>query len=92
MKVKKNVERSSSSSEEEESKEEEDDDEEDDQPSTSSTKDKDIVQHIRKVMRMICKTSIMGVPMQAEGIFLFNINMKEHKKEDASHVERKDHL
>jgi hypothetical protein len=34
----------------------------------------------------------MGVPMQAEGIFLFNINMKEHKKEDASHVERKDHL
>jgi hypothetical protein len=22
----------------------------------------------------------MGVPMQAEGIFLFNIDMKEHKK------------
>jgi hypothetical protein len=63
MKGKKEVESSSSSSEEEESEEEYGDDEEDDQPSTLSSEDEEMVGHIRKVMRMIHKINLMGVPL-----------------------------
>jgi hypothetical protein len=49
-----------SSSEEEEV---EDDDDEDDQPSTSSSKDEDTVRCIRKLMGMIRKINLMGVPL-----------------------------
>jgi hypothetical protein len=58
MKGKKNA---PSLSEEEE--EEEDDDDHDDQPSTSSSKDEETVRHVRKVMRMIRKINLMGVPL-----------------------------
>jgi hypothetical protein len=51
----------SSSSEEEE--EEENDDEEDNQPSTSSSKDEETIRRVRKVMRMIRKINLMGVPL-----------------------------
>jgi hypothetical protein len=51
----------SSSSEEEE--EEESDDDEDDQPSTSSSKDEEIVRRVGKVMGMIRKINLMGVPL-----------------------------
>jgi hypothetical protein len=55
----------SSSSEEEE--EEESDDEEDNQPSTSSSKDEETIRHVGKVMGMICKINLMGVPMLGLG-------------------------
>jgi hypothetical protein len=67
----------SSSSEEEE--EEESDDEGDNQPCTSSSKDKETIQHIRKVMRMIHKINLMGVPLQVENL-LFNIDRKKQRK------------
>jgi hypothetical protein len=51
----------SSSSEEEE--EEESDDGEDNQPSTSSSKDEETIRGIGKVMGMICKINLMGVPL-----------------------------
>jgi hypothetical protein len=34
-----------------------------DQPSTSSSEDKDTVRRVRKVMRMIRKINLMGVPL-----------------------------
>jgi hypothetical protein len=37
--------------------------EEDDQPSTSSSEDKETVQRVRKVMGMIRKINLMGVPL-----------------------------
>jgi hypothetical protein len=67
----------SSSSKEEE--EEENDDEEDNQPSTSSSEDKETIRRIRKVMRMIRKTNLMGVPLQVEDL-LFNIDRKKQRK------------
>jgi hypothetical protein len=51
----------SSSSEEEE--EEESDDDEDNQPSTSSSEDEETTRRIGKVMRMIHKINLMGVPL-----------------------------
>jgi hypothetical protein len=51
----------SSSSEEEE--EEESDDDEDNQPSTSSSEDEETIRHVEKVMGMICKINLMGVPL-----------------------------
>jgi hypothetical protein len=50
----------SSSSEEEE--EEESDDYEDNQPSTSSSENEETNRCVRKVMGMICKINLMGVP------------------------------
>jgi hypothetical protein len=55
----------SSSSEEEE--EEESDDEEDNQPSTSSSEDEETIWHVEKVMEMIHKINLMGVPLQVGG-------------------------
>jgi hypothetical protein len=76
----------SSSSEEEE--EEESDDEGDNQPSTSSSEDEETIRRIRKVMGMIRKINLMGVPLQVEDL-LFNIDRKKQKREDASHVGRR---
>jgi hypothetical protein len=76
----------SSSSEEEE--EEESDDGEDNQPSTSSSEDEEIIRGVRKVMRMIRKINLMGVPLQVEDL-LFNIDRKSKEREDASHAGRR---
>jgi hypothetical protein len=78
MNGKKKVERSSSSSEEEESKYD-DEEEDDDQPSISSSEDEKTVRRVRKVMRMVHKIDLMGVPLQVEDIF-FKINRKEQRK------------
>jgi len=51
----------SSSSEEEE--EEESDDDEDNQPCTSSSEDEETIRRVGKVMRMIRKINLMGVPL-----------------------------
>jgi hypothetical protein len=67
----------SSSSEEEE--EEESDDEEDNQPSTSSSEDEETIRRVGKVMGMIHKINLMGVPLQVEDL-LFNIDMKNQRK------------
>jgi hypothetical protein len=63
----------------EEEKEEENDDEEDNQPSTSSSEDEETIQHVGKVMRMIRKINLMGVPLQVEDL-LFNIDRKKQRK------------
>jgi hypothetical protein len=75
-----------SSSEEEE--EEKSDDEKDNQPSTSSFKDKEIIRRVVKVMGMIRKINLMGVPLQVEDL-LFNIDRKSKEREDASHARRR---
>jgi hypothetical protein len=67
----------SSSSEEEE--EEESDDDEDNQPSTSSSEDEEIIRHVGKVLGMIRKINITGVPLQVEDL-LFNIDRKKQRK------------
>jgi hypothetical protein len=67
----------SSSSEEEE--EEESDDGEDNQPSTSSSKNEETIQCVGKVMGMIHKINLMGVPLQVEDL-LFNIDRKKQRK------------
>jgi hypothetical protein len=67
----------SSSSEEEE--EEESDDNEDNQPSTSSSENKETIRRVRKVMGMIRKINLMGVPLQVEDL-LFNIDTKKQSK------------
>jgi hypothetical protein len=76
----------SSSSEEEE--EEEIDDDEDNQPSTSSFEDKETIRRVGKVMGMIRKINLMGVPLQVEDL-LFNIDRKSKEREDALHAERR---
>jgi hypothetical protein len=67
----------SSSSEEEE--EEESDDEEDDEPSTLSSEEEEIIRHVEKIMGMILKINLMGVPLQVEDL-LFNIDRKKQRK------------
>jgi DNA repair exonuclease SbcCD ATPase subunit len=67
------------SSSSEEDKEEESDDEEDNQPCTSSSKDEETIRRVRKVMRMIRKINLMGVPLQVEDL-LFNIDRKKQRK------------
>jgi hypothetical protein len=52
-----------SSEDEEEYEEEEDDDDEEDQASTSSFEDEEMTCHVGKVMRMIRKINLMGVPV-----------------------------
>jgi hypothetical protein len=76
----------SSSSEEEE--EEESDDDEDNQPTTSSFEDEDTIRLVGKVIGMIRKINLMGVPQHVENP-LFNIDRKSQKREDASHVGRR---
>jgi hypothetical protein len=67
----------SSLSEEEE--EEESDDEEDNQPSTSSSEDEETIRRVGKVMGMIRKIDLMGVPLQVDDL-LFNIDRKKQRK------------
>jgi hypothetical protein len=67
----------SSSSEKEE--EEDNDDEKDNQPSTSSSEYEETIRRVGKVMRMIRKINLMGVPLQVEDL-LFNIDRKEQRK------------
>ena len=67
----------SSSSEEEE--EEESDDDEDNQPCTSSSEDEETIRRVGKVMGMIRKINLMGVPLQVEDL-LFNIDRKKQRK------------
>jgi hypothetical protein len=73
----------SSSSEEEEHEEEEEDD--DDQSSTSSSEDEEMVRHVGKVMRMIHKINLMGVPCRSRISFLTLIKKNKERK-DASDV------
>jgi hypothetical protein len=67
------------SSSEEEEEEEEDDDDEYDQTSTSSLENEEIVRRIGKVMGMIRKINLMGVPLQVEDL-PFNIDRKKKRK------------
>jgi hypothetical protein len=64
---------------EEEEEEEESDDYEDNQPSTSSSEDEETIRRVGKVMGMICKINLMGVPLQVEDL-LFNIDRKKQRK------------
>jgi hypothetical protein len=75
-----------SSSEEEEEEEEEDD--EDGHPLTSSSEDEETIRRVRKVMEMIHKINLIGVPLQVENL-VFNIDKKNKEREDASHVGRR---
>jgi hypothetical protein len=60
-------------------KEEESDDDEDNQPCTSSFEDEETIRRIRKVMGMIHKINLMGVPLQVKDL-LFNIDRKRQRK------------
>jgi hypothetical protein len=71
--------RTLSSSSEEEEEEEESDEEEDNQPSTSSSEDEETIRRVGKVMGMIRKINLMGVPLQVEDL-LFNIDRKRQRK------------
>jgi hypothetical protein len=61
------------------SSEEESDDDEDNQPCTSSSEDKETIRRVIKVMGMIRKINLMGVPLQVEDL-LFNIDRKKQRK------------
>jgi hypothetical protein len=77
----------SSSSEEEE----EESDDKDNQPSTSSSKDKETIRHVGKVMGMIRKINLMGVPLQVEDL-LFNIDKKKQRKRERFACGEKGHF
>jgi hypothetical protein len=66
-------------SSDEEKEEESDDDDEDNQPSTSSSEDEETIRRVRKVMGMIRKINLMGVPLQVEEL-LFNIDKQKKRK------------
>jgi hypothetical protein len=78
----------SSSSDEEE---EEESDDEDNQPSTSSSEDEETIQRVGKVMGMIHKINLMGVPLQVENL-LFNIDKKNQRKEGCFTCGEKSHF
>jgi hypothetical protein len=86
IKGKKKAPTPSSSSDEEE--EEESDDEEDNQSSTSSSEDEETIRRIGKVMGLICKINLMGVPLQVEDL-LFNIDRKKQRKRGCFTCEEK---
>jgi hypothetical protein len=46
---------------------------------TSSSEDEEIVRRVRKVMGIIQKINLMGVPLQVED-FLFNVDRKKKRK------------
>jgi hypothetical protein len=71
--------------------EEESDAGEDNQPSTSSSKDEETIQRIRKVMGMIRKIILMGVPLQVEDL-LFNIDRKKQRKKGCFACGEKGHF
>jgi hypothetical protein len=72
-------------------REEESDDDEDDQPSTSSFEDEETVQRIGKVMGIIRKINLMGVPLQVEDL-LFNIDRKKQRKRGCFTCREKGHF
>jgi hypothetical protein len=76
VKDKKKAQSSSSSSEEKEYEEED----KYDQPSLSSSEDEETICHVEKVMWIICKINLIGVPLQVEDL-VFNIDRKKAKKE-----------
>jgi hypothetical protein len=78
----------SSSNEEEE---EESDDDGDNQPSTSSSEDEETIQCVGKVMGMIRKVNLMGVPLQVEDL-LFNIDRKKQRKRECFTCDEKGHF
>jgi hypothetical protein len=78
---------SSSSGEEEE----ESDDDEDNQPCTSSFEDEETIRHVGKVMGMIRKINLMGVPLQVEDL-LFNIDRKKQRKRGCFTCREKGHF
>jgi hypothetical protein len=89
MKGKKQIERSSFSSEDKRYEDEDDDD--DNQASTSSSKaDEEAIQRVRKVLRMIHKVNLMGVPIQVKDI-LFNIDRIEQRKKRYFECDMKGH-
>jgi hypothetical protein len=49
-----------------EEEEEESNDDEDNQPSTSSSEDEETIRRVGKIMGMIRKINLMGVPLQVE--------------------------
>jgi hypothetical protein len=79
----------SSSSEEEEEKESDDD--EDNQPCTSSSEDEETIRRVGKVMGMIRKINLMGVPLQVEDL-LFNIDRKKQRKRGCFACREKGHF
>jgi hypothetical protein len=79
----------STSSEEEE--EEESDDGGYNQPSTSSSEDEETIQRVGKLMGMIRKINLMGVPLQVEDLF-FNIDRKKQRKRGCFTCREKDHF
>jgi hypothetical protein len=89
IKRKKKAPTPSSSSEEEE--EEENDDEGDNQPSTSSSEDEETIRRVGKVMGMIRKINLMGVPLQVEDL-LFNIDRKKQIKRGCFTCGEKSHF
>jgi hypothetical protein len=46
---------------------------------TSSSEDEETIRRVRKVMGMIRKINLMGVPLQVEDL-LFNIDTKKQRK------------
>jgi hypothetical protein len=47
------------------------------------SKDEETIQHVGKVMGMICSINLMGVPLQVEDL-LFNIDRKKQRKRECS--------
>src|SRR5688572_1740726 len=88
-KGKKKVPTPSSSSEEEE--QEESDDNEDNQPCTSSSQDEEIIRQVGKVMGMIRKINLMGVPLQVYDL-LFNIDRKKQRNRECFACREKGHF
>jgi hypothetical protein len=79
----------SSSSQEEE--EEERDDNKDNQPCISSSEDEETIRRVGKVMGMIRKINLMGVPLQVEDL-LFNIDRKKQRKRGCFACREKGHF
>jgi hypothetical protein len=66
-------------------------DEENDQASTSSSEDEEIFRRVRKVIRMIHKINLMGVPLQVKDL-LFNIDRKMQRKRGCFACGEKSHF
>jgi hypothetical protein len=74
-----------------EEEQEESDDEEDNQPSTLSSEDEETIRRVGKVMGMIRKINLMGVPLQVVDL-LFNIDRKKQRKRGCFACGEKSHF
>jgi hypothetical protein len=63
------------------SEEDENDGEENDQASTSSSEDEQTVRHVGKVIWMIRKINLMGVPLCRSRIFSLTLTKKQRNRE-----------